>query len=36
MNFEDPKTTLTTAVVAVAIGLAIIAIGVSTLHGILG
>ena len=36
MNLEDPKTTLTTAVIAIAIGLAIIATGVSTLHGILG
>lgn len=36
MNLEDPKTTLTVAFVGIIIGLAIIATGVSTLHGILG
>jgi hypothetical protein len=36
MNLEDPKTTLTVAVIGIVIGLAIIATGVTTLHGILG
>ncbi len=36
MNLEDPKTTLITAGVAVLVGLVIIAMGVTTLHGILG
>lgn len=36
MNIEDPKTALIIAGMAVVIGLAIIATGVSTLHGFLG